>query len=1191
MALEARNGGLPAYAGTGLELAVRELKQVCRVPKEMQRLITTMDRMKAVMKDAEQKQIGSHEVRLWFQEAKQVLLDAEDMIDEFATDAAVQLKGAHTDSIPTIRSMVSGWLNQLLMTRAAKLRIRKISSRFDRLQPQTAMLGLQISIGEGRRVELSTRRETSSLLPGETSVIGRDREKKHVIDMLFSSTQVVESSSNIKGFSVLPIVGMGGIGKTTLAQLVFNDQDVKQHFAELMMWVCVSNDFDPKRLTREMLEAAFAFKGKHEQYQVTNWDSMQRRLLQEVEGKTFLLVLDDVWEAEQDRWEELFKPLHFGKQGSKVLVTARSRVFVDKILGRMDAPMELEGLSDADIWSLFKRYALRGVIDAHGTISAEYSDLEPIGRSIVQRLKGSPLAARTIGSLLNNELDVQHWKGVLESEFWSLEQGEGGILPALQLSYQYLCGDMKQCFAYCSLFPKDYRFSRDKLVQSWEAQSFFRRGTGARMVKMGSKYFDELLYWSFFDLVSNDYGDYGYVMHDLVHDLAEYVSRDDCYRLEDQKLMEMPDTVRHMSVGVTKSDQIDVKHLCSNEKLRTLLILTRNRSGIQFRMNCDLLEELFLKLKMLRVLGLCDCDIRELPGSIGDLKHLRYIDLEGNDHLHALPESLGNLYNLQVLNLHRCSSLFALPATMSQLVNLGHLRAAYNLVSGINGLEKLTGLEELEVRGTKVRELQGMSMLRDLTVNELKEVKSKEEVLEARLHSMEHLQVLQLDWCYKSDKHSPWQMTFLGRSRDWDGVKELIKPELEEEVLQALRPSDGIKELHIRGYGGVKSPDWMEVPMLASYSSLRSVRLGMCPNWRVLPSSLSQLRHLESLVITSMSEWEEWSCPAPWISGQYPSAQQDPASAMLFFPCLRELEIKCCPKLKELPLVTPALRRLHLERVGASCLRGLWGRGAVETTTSSSHDSPLVSASLTTLHIYSCHNLTSIRGLLQHHLPGLEEVLIKRCYKLVSLPKRGFRHLTSLKRLHLVECPKLIRPLLLGEDGDEEDLILSVTPKDLMTVGCGCNSEKEFNSFCTSSSQSPPTPLPSPLADASTIRAVGGLPSSLEQLTIAGDDNLDHESLSTGLQELTSLKCLTLEHFENLCSLPNLSGLASLKTMEIEQCPSIQLLPTRDLPPSLENLRIYKCPALTGEHRHLDKSLWPEVSHVPSVIIDGYLLK
>ncbi|MQM14180.1 hypothetical protein Taro_047110 [Colocasia esculenta] len=707
-----------------------------------------------------------------------------------------------------------------------------------------------------------------------------------------------------------------------------------------------------------------------------------------------------------------------------------------------------------------------------------------------------------------------------------------------------------------------------------------------------------------------------------------------------------------------------------------------------FDLKTSVLHQLFLKLKRLRVLGLSKCGIRELPSSIGDLKHLRYLDLQGNygltklpeslgnlynlqvlnlndskikelpgsigdlkrlryldlrrnRHLENLPESLGNLYNLQVLNLKYCHSRLVLPSTMSQLVNLKHLQLDDpSLLSRIDGVGKLTGLPELQVRGRQVGELGGMCMLRELKITDLEEVGSKEEAIQARLHTMERLQVLDLEW----------------RGR-WSSSMNSIKPELEEEVLQALRPNKGIRELHIEGYGGSKSPDWMEVStLLSSFCSLRRVSLKDCANWQVPPCSfLGQLRLLEYLKINWMPELKEWSCPVSW-------------------DCLQKLTIRGCPKLKELPLLPRALRSISLSGVGISCLPELDGCSRVEVgieTTSSPHSSPPTFAALSTLYVYSCDNLTSISGLLQQQLPDLVEIEINNCKILVSLPEKGFGHLVSLKRLKIANCPELT--CLLPMQKEEEDASTQHLPFSLEELeisqcgdamggwwwaglqrltsiallslrGCPTTAEllsdrlgrnphphlpatlrqllidgynrfdhgKQSATFSACSSQLSPSPTLPPIphnnVDASegilraftslkelTIRHCPnflqkwggcGPPSSLGRLTVAGDDDLSHEDLSAWWHYLISLKQLTLE---NLSALPDLSGLSSLETLKISSCPSIKTLEGMSPPISLKSLtlmylkNLHSLPDLSGlpSLKTLDINVCPSIHSWP----------
>ncbi|MQM17034.1 hypothetical protein Taro_050001 [Colocasia esculenta] len=1116
MAFQGKNKGVLVFSGTGLEHAIAEWENSCGIHKneEIKKLITKMKYIIAVLKEAEKKKIISEVDRLCLGELKEVAFDAEDLIDELATNASVQSTGAHTYDIATITSSLMGLIHEM-------------NNRLDRLQPQIDMHGFQIPNIQDSCPVLPTWRQTGALLPDKSSVIGRDGEKEQIIKILLSDLVAESSSNNNKGFSIVPIVGWGGMGKTTLAQLVYNDEKVQKHF-ELMMWVCVSTNSDRQRLTKEMIEATYAYRRKHENCNITNWDTLQQILLNKVEGKTFLLVLDDVCDTSYYMWEELFKPLHSGKKGSKVLVTSRNRAFVDKMEGRMETHILLGGLSDANIWDVFKSYAFRGNMRHDGTISTGYSHLENLEGSIVQKLKGSPLAAKTLGSLLNRELSEQHWKTVLKN---------------------------------------------------------------TRMETMGSKYFDELLCMSFFEPAPGQYSwNDEYVMHDLIHDLAEYVSRDDCFRLEDQKLGETPDTtVRHLSVWFSRRDQkeITINELCCYEKLRTLLSMT----WYDFDLKTSDLDQLFLKLKMLRVLVLRYCGIRELPDSIGDLKHLRYLDLGWNVHLTQLPESLGNLYNLQVLNLYGCRSTPVLPSTMSQLVNLKHLQPyGIGLLSTIDGVGKLTGLQELQVRGRQLRELGGMCMLRQLKITDLKEVGSKKEAIQARLHTMERLQVLQLEWSGR------WSSSM---------NQDSIKPELEEEVLQALRPNKCIRELHIQGYGGIKSPDWMEVPtLLSSFSSLRRVSLSNCPNWQVPPCSF--LRQLEYLQIDGMREWEEWICPLSW-------------------DCLLELTISDCPKLKELPLLPRALRSGSVLYRGISCLHSeLDGCSRVDggiATTSSPHSSPPTSASLSRLYISSCDNLTSIGGLLQQQLPDLVEINIYNCKNLVeSLPEKGFGHLVSLKRLKIANCPELTC-LLQEEEKDASTQHLPCSLEELEIYDCGdamggwwwagvhrltsitqlslrgCPTTIELlfdklkrnphphlpatlrqllidhgqqsatSSAC--SSQLSPSPILPPIphnnvdASAGILRAFTSLkgltirhcpnflqkwggcgpPSSLERLTVAGDDDLRHEDLSAWLHNLISLKQLTLQNLSSINTLEVMSLPTSLKSLDLQDLKNLHSLP------------------------------------------------
>ncbi|KAK4364726.1 hypothetical protein RND71_016084 [Anisodus tanguticus] len=213
---------------------------------------------------------------------------------------------------------------------------------------------------------------------------------------------------------------MGGLGKTTLAQMVFNDQKVTEHF-NLKIWVCVSDDFDEKRLIKAIVEsrAGRPLGGD------MDLAPLQKKLHELLNGKRYFLVLDDVWNEDQEKWENLRAVLKVGASGASVLVTTRLEK-VGSIVGTLQ-PYQLSNLSQEDCWLLFMQRAF-------GHQEEINPKLVPIGKEIVKKCGGVPLAAKTLGSLLRFKREESEWDRVRDNEIWSLPQDENSVLPALRLS-------------------------------------------------------------------------------------------------------------------------------------------------------------------------------------------------------------------------------------------------------------------------------------------------------------------------------------------------------------------------------------------------------------------------------------------------------------------------------------------------------------------------------------------------------------------------------------------------------------------------------------------------------------------------------------------------------------------------------------------------------------------------------------
>nr|CAD1840997.1 unnamed protein product [Ananas comosus var. bracteatus] len=471
-------------------------QQHSAIAGDLRHLHDSLPVIRVLIDRAEQWRFSNPNLERLLTQLKDAYYDAEDLIDDFAYhDLQQKIDGSqHGQASRLLSSSVTFFKNLIA---AVPNQVKEIQGRLDavsgELQKVIVLLNLH---DEPKRYGVSAGRKTSSLVT-ESDAIGRNEEQEKVVALLLQSADGSgpsdddDSSSSDRlsapakrrkreNVSVLPIVGIGGMGKTTLAQLVYNDPRVNDHFL-LKIWVCVSDFFDVERLTKEIIDNAESgrqskdiIESDDKGYRTDgrNLNSLQVLLNKMMVSTRFLLVLDDVWNEDRMTWEKFYAPLREAHRGSMIIITTRSRKVAD-IMGTMDSIL-LRGLPADSYWKLFERYAF-------GRENLQVNqELEGIAKKIAAKLKGSPLAAKTVGSLLNSDMgsllnsdmDVGHWRTIMNSEIWELPQQENDILPALRLSYQYLPPHLKQCFSLCSIFPKDYRFPEDQLLDIWIAQGF-----------------------------------------------------------------------------------------------------------------------------------------------------------------------------------------------------------------------------------------------------------------------------------------------------------------------------------------------------------------------------------------------------------------------------------------------------------------------------------------------------------------------------------------------------------------------------------------------------------------------------------------------------------------------------------------------------------------------------------------------
>jgi len=681
----------------------------------------------------------------------------------------------------------------------------------------------------------------------ETQVVGFESPTNELVRLLVGG----ENERTL-----VSVVGMGGLGKKTLAKHVFDNQLVKSHF-DCRSFITVSQSYTMPELLIDIIKTSCA--NNNETLPKGLWKMDDRTLITQVrlylESKRYLVLFDDVWEEKFS--DEIEHALISNNKGSRIIVTTRKMNVAEYFKKSFPVHIhELQPLTPNKAWELFCNKTFRGQCP---------EDLERMSRDIVQ--KCGPLAIVAIGGLLSTKAKTLfEWRKVSQNLRMELERNAHltSIIRILCLSYDDLPYHLKSCMF--GMYPEDYIIKRKRLTRQWMAEGFVKNEHTRPLEEVAEEYLAELVQRSLVQV--SKLGFDGKVKRCQVHDLLREVV---IKKMKDLSFCHsVHEGDEQVTVGITRRFSIvaisnNVLKSTGNSGIRAVLVFDKGELPKHF------MDELSAKFKLLRVLDFESSVLNYIPDNLGSLFHLRYLNLS-RTKVTVIPSSIGNLINLETLDL-RHTKVDELPREINMLTKLRLLPVYYrkheghysilNFTTGVKmqegigclkSLQKLYFLEANRGGIELIQELKMLTQLRKLGVRCMR--REYGNALCAAIQEMKHLESL--------------------------NITAIVKEEIID--LDFISAPPDLIVLNLKGRL-TKLPDW--VPNL---KYLVKLRLGLS---NIATDPLNSLKNLPSLLRLNL--WDDA------FSGESLHFQVEG------FPKLRELDLTRLSKLSSITIDNGAL--------------------------------------------------------------------------------------------------------------------------------------------------------------------------------------------------------------------------------------------------------------------------------------------
>lgn len=685
------------------ELLSDEFKLHKGLKEEIASLSRELESMQAALVKISEVPVGQldGQVKVWSTEVREMSYDIEDSIDTFTVRfGAVQ-------EPPEPLGLIKGFMDRVRSLWATALTRRQIAGEIQRIKGEVEEVSqrrkrykLDDDLVSRPSAATTIDPRLPALYEDVSRLVGMERPTGDLVKWLKDG----EGASK-RQLKVLSIVGVGGLGKTTLANTVFH---MLQGQFQCRAFVSVSLAPDINKIFRSIIRQVSGEDcASGEDWDVKELVDHIRNFLKD---KRYLIIIEDIWD--QNVWTILKVALIKSNCGSRIITTTRKVGVAESCCSDFNGRVyHLAPLSHGDSKKLFYKRIFN--------CEDEYpNELKEVSEKILKKCDGLPLAIITIASLLaskptkTNEL----WYNVLNSIGSGHENGPSveNMRGILSLSYRDLPPHLKTCLLYLSIFPEDHMINRDKLIWRWIAEDFIHDKQRGNLYKQGENYFNELINRNMLQPVDIDTHGSAKTcrVHDMVLDFITSLSAEENFVtiLGGQQPLSTGNKIRRLSVQKNNGEHNMLDKSMDLSHVRLLFVL---RSAI------DMIPSL-LSFQVLRVLDLEECQHLDscYLKDITNLLHLRYLGL-GGTYITELPKEIGNLQYLQTLDL-RETKIHELPSTVVQLRQLVRLYVSIGtrVPVGIGNMKALEELSKINISESPnfVKELGSLTELRVLEI-------------------------------------------------------------------------------------------------------------------------------------------------------------------------------------------------------------------------------------------------------------------------------------------------------------------------------------------------------------------------------------------------------------------------------------------------------------------------------------------